>query len=141
MVFCFFCCAESLLLHRPFSSFRLLTAVASPAVEQALQRLWPMGSVAAGPRLYSTVSSAVVEHSLSCSAAYGIFLEEGSNLCALPWWADSYPLHHQGSPKKNFFLSIKKVWEIQAIISQFQLGLLSTAAIYAPKGKRSYVLG
>ena len=43
--------------------------------------------------------------------------------------------------KKNFFLSIKKVWEIQAIISQFQLGLLSTAAIYAPKGKRSYVLG
>ena len=98
----FFCRAVSLLLHRPFSSFRLLSAVASPAVEQALQRLWPMGSVAAAPRLYST-GSAVVEHSLSCSAAYAIFLEEGLNLCPLPWWADSYPLHHQGSPKKFFF--------------------------------------
>ena len=26
-------------------------------------------------------------------------LDQGSNLCALYWQADSYPLHHQGSPR------------------------------------------
>ena len=36
-------------------------------------------------------------HGLSCSAAYGIFLDQGSNPCPLNWQADSYPLSHQGS--------------------------------------------
>ena len=37
-------------------------------------------------------------HRLSCSAACGIFPDQGSNLCPLHWQADSLPLHHQGSP-------------------------------------------
>ena len=42
--------------------------------------------------------SVVVAHGLSCSAACGIFPDQGSNLCSLHWQADSQPLCHQGSP-------------------------------------------
>ena len=42
--------------------------------------------------------SVVVAHGPSCSAACGIFPEQGSNLCPLHWQADSQPLRHQGSP-------------------------------------------
>ena len=37
---------------------------------------------------------------LSCSAACGIFPDQGSNPCPLHWQADSQPLHHQGSPRR-----------------------------------------
>ena len=37
-------------------------------------------------------------HRLSCSTACGIFPNQGSNPCPLPWQADSLPLRHQGSP-------------------------------------------
>ena len=33
----------------------------------------------------------------------GIFSNQGSNLCPLHWQADSYALHHQGSPKTMAF--------------------------------------
>ena len=39
-------------------------------------------------------------HGPSCSAACGIFPDQGSNPCPLHWQADSQPLRHQGSPKK-----------------------------------------
>ena len=42
--------------------------------------------------------SAIVAHGPSCSAACGIFPDQGSNPCSLPWQADSQPLRHQGSP-------------------------------------------
>ena len=42
--------------------------------------------------------SVVVAHGLSCSAACGIFPDQGSNPCLLHWQADSQPLRHQGSP-------------------------------------------
>ena len=42
--------------------------------------------------------SVVVAHGPSCSAARGIFPDQGSNLCPLHWQADSQPLRHQGSP-------------------------------------------
>ena len=66
-----------------------LIAVASLVAENrlqacGLQQLQPMGSV-------------VVALGLSCSIACGIFLDQGSNLCALHLQTDSYPLHHQGS--------------------------------------------
>ena len=35
---------------------------------------------------------------LSCSAASGIFPDQGSKWCALHWQVDSYPLYYQGSP-------------------------------------------
>ena len=42
--------------------------------------------------------SVVVAHGPSCSAACGIFPDQGSNPCSLHWQADSQPLRHQGSP-------------------------------------------
>ena len=46
--------------------------------------------------------SVIVAHRPSCSAACGIFPDQGSNPCPLHWQADSQPLCHQGSP--SFFL-------------------------------------
>ena len=48
-----------------------------------------------GSRRAGSVS---VAHGPSCSAACGIFPDQGSNPCPLHWWADSQPLRHQGSP-------------------------------------------
>ena len=53
--------------------------------------LWSTGSRRAG--------TAIVAHGPRCSAACGIFPDQGSNLCALHWQADSQPLRHQGSPR------------------------------------------
>ena len=46
--------------------------------------------------------SVIVAHGPSCSAAYGIFPDQGSNPCPLHWQADSQPLRHQGSPPVVF---------------------------------------
>ena len=46
--------------------------------------------------------SVVLAHGPRCSAACGIFLDQGSNPCPLHWQADSQPLHHQGSPTAFF---------------------------------------
>ena len=46
--------------------------------------------------------SAIVAHGPSCSAACGIFPDQGSNPCPLHWQADSQPLCHQGSPLPIF---------------------------------------
>ena len=45
-----------------------------------------------------SAGSVVVAHGLSCSAACGIFPDQGSNPCPLHQQADSQPLRHQGSP-------------------------------------------
>ena len=58
--------------------------------------LWSTGSGRAG--------SAIVAHGPSCSAARGIFPDQGLNPCPLHWQADSQPLCHQGSPSSAFFL-------------------------------------
>ena len=52
--------------------------------------LWSTGSRRAG--------SVIVAHGPWCSAARGIFPDQGSNPCPLHWQADSQPLCHQGSP-------------------------------------------
>ena len=44
--------------------------------------------------------SVIVAHGPSCSAACGIFPDQGSNPCPLHWQADSQPLRHQGSPRE-----------------------------------------
>ena len=71
----------------------LLTAVASLVAEhglqaQGLRQLWCVRSVVVARGLQSA-GSVVVAHSLSCSAAGGIFLGQGSNPCPLHWQADS----------------------------------------------------
>ena len=74
---------------------RLLIAVASSVAEH---RLWGVqASVVPAPGLQGT-GSVVVVRRLSCSKACGIFLDQGSNLCLLPWQADSLPQSHQESP-------------------------------------------
>ena len=47
--------------------------------------------------------SVIVAHGPSCSAACGIFPDQGSNPCPLHQQADSQPLHHQGSPTPTIF--------------------------------------
>ena len=65
-----------------------LTIAASLVAEHRLQR----------------AGSVVVAHGPSCSAAYGIFPDQGSNPCPLHCQADSQPLRHQGSPRVYFLL-------------------------------------
>ena len=48
--------------------------------------------------------SVIVAHGLSCSAACGIFPDQGSNPCPLHWQTDSQPLRHQGSPYFYLFI-------------------------------------
>ena len=48
--------------------------------------------------------SVIVAHRPSCSAARGIFPDQGSNPCPLHRQADSQPLRHQGSPERVFLL-------------------------------------
>ena len=55
--------------------------------------------------------SVVVARGPSCSAACGIFLDQGSNPCPLHWQADSQPLRHQGSPW--ILYSIAQPWHLR----------------------------
>ena len=48
-------------------------------------------------------ASVIVTHGLCCSLACGITQDQGLNLCPLPWQADSYPQHHQGSSSFIFW--------------------------------------
>ena len=64
---------------------------------------WPLPLRGTGSR---RTGSAVVAHGPSCSAACGIFPDQGSNPCPLHWQADSQPLRHQGSPVL-FFLTFR----------------------------------
>ena len=75
--------------------------------------LWSTGSRRAG--------SVVVAHGPSCSAACGIFPDQGSNPCPLHWQADSQPLHHQGSPRL-YHLKLKKNTH-EMYLSQVSLSL------------------
>ena len=54
-------------------------------------------SVVVAPGLEST-GSVVVVHRLSCPAACGVSLDQGSNLRLLHWQADSLPLEPLGKP-------------------------------------------
>ena len=64
--------------------------------------LWSTGSRRAG--------SVIVAHGPSCSAACGIFPDQGSNPCPLHCQAASQPLRQQGSPSRLF---LKPSWLIK----------------------------
>ena len=53
--------------------------------------------------------SVVVAHGPICSAARGIFPDQGSNPCPLHWQADSQPLRHQGSPRNLILMLISDI--------------------------------
>ena len=61
-----------------------------------LSLLWPLLFWSTG---FRCAGSVIVAHGPSCSAACGIFPDQGSNPCLLHWQADSQPLRHQGSPQ------------------------------------------
>ena len=61
------------------------------------------GLSSCGSRALGAWASVVVAHGLSCSAACGIFPDQGSNQCPLHWQVDSKPLRHQGSPGQLIF--------------------------------------
>ena len=61
--------------------------------------LGPRASVIVAFGLQST-GSVIVTQGLSCSAARGIFMDQGSKPHPLYWWEDSYSL----SPGKSFDL-------------------------------------
>ena len=73
----------------------------SPRVGLSLSR--PLSLRSTGSR---HAGSVVVAHGPSCSAACGIFPDQGSNQCPLHWQADSQPLRHQGSPYKIYLLCL-----------------------------------
>ena len=64
---------------------------------------WCAGLSPSRPLLLRSIGSrragsVIVAHGPSCSAACGIFPDQGTNLHPLHWQADSQPLRHQGSP-------------------------------------------
>ena len=64
-------------------------------MSSTVQRLWQLWLKSTG--------SVVAVNGLSCSAACGIFWDQGSKPCLLDWQADSLPLNHQGSPDVDHF--------------------------------------
>ena len=60
--------------------------------------------------------SVIVALGPSCSAACGIFPDQGSNPCPLHWQADSQPLRHQGSPILVFIFFIVVLRLIDGLI-------------------------
>ena len=55
-----------------------------------------------GAQAVESPGSVVAVYGLCCSAACGIFPDQGSNPCPLHWQADSKPLNLQGSPLLHF---------------------------------------
>ena len=60
--------------------------------------------------------SVVVAHGPGCSAACGIFPDQGSNPCPLHWQAASQPLRHQGSPIWIFNFNLQDPFEEGTLI-------------------------
>ena len=56
---------------------------------------------------------------LCCSAACGIFPDQGSKPCPLHWQADSQPLRHQGSPRQQLLMGYQLVWFVLSLLEQF----------------------
>ena len=64
--------------------------------------------------------SVAVAHGPSCSAACGIFPDQGSNPCPLHWQADSQPLRHQGRP----------LWLVSYLIALWSEKMLDMISIF-----------
>ena len=83
-------------------------------VELGLQgvwaQLWRVSLVVVIPRLEST-GSIVVARGVSCSAACGVFPDQGSNPFLLQWQVDSLPLSHQGSSVGSLIRALNPVQE------------------------------
>ena len=61
-----------------------------------------MGFSLQGEHGLESAGSVVWVHGLCHPVACGIFPNQGLTLCPLHWQVDSYPLYHQGSPRRCF---------------------------------------
>ena len=91
-----------LLLHRLFSSGErgllfTCSGQASHCGGFSSCGAWALASAVGVPGLQSTGSTVAV-YRVSGSAAFGIFLKQGSNSCLLHWQVDSLPPSHQEAP-------------------------------------------
>ena len=105
-------CAGSLVPHRLFSSCGKWGLLSSRGAQASLCSGFSCGARAPGPAGLSSCGSRALErrlsscgatYRLSYSAAHGIILDQGSNLCLLHWQVDSLPLSPRGSPHPSFF--------------------------------------
>ena len=81
----------------------------------------PLFIAVRGPLLLQSTNSrragsVAVAHGPSCSAACGIFPDQGSNPCPLLLQADSQPLSHQGSPRFCFNDTVCSLFMIKSFI-------------------------
>ena len=99
-LFIFDCAGSLLLLKSSLQSQRAGAALWCGAQASHYRDFSYCGAQPLGHAGFSSCDTGlvVVVNGLSCSKAYGIFPEQGSNSCPLRWQADSYPLRHQGSP-------------------------------------------
>ena len=67
--------------------------------------------------------SVIVADGPSCSAACGIFPDQGSNPCPLHWQADSQPLRHQGSPIYSILIFILFKYFLISNVTSLTCGL------------------
>ena len=108
LLFIYVGCAGSSLLHGIFSSCGHWGLLSSCGVQASLWGGFSCGVQALECTSFSScrtwasqtleTGSTVVAQGLTCSKAYGIFLDQGSNPCLFHWQADSLPLNHQGIP-------------------------------------------
>ena len=89
--------------------------------------------------------SVILAHGPSCSAARGIFPDQGSNPCPLHWQADSQPLRHQGSPIPHFLnegFELDQVWHVCLIVpmSMLHTSCLSLYSLVEPKHRLGILL-
>ena len=110
-----------------FVSVRGLSPVAASGGHSSSRRAglslsWPLLLRSTGSR---RAGSVVVAHGPSCSAAFGILPDQGSNLCPLHCQADSQPLYHQGSPMSVIF-------QVNFVLFCFVVALCSMRDLSSP---------
>ena len=86
-------------------------------LEHRLYGAWATLAVACG---LGSCAWRALEHRLSYSKACGIFLDQGSNPCLLPWQADSLLLSHQGN-QENQEVQILNHWISKEVPVMFYL--------------------
>ena len=90
---------------------------------------WPLLLWSTGSR---RTGSVIVAHGPSCSAACGIFPDQGSNPCPLHEQVDSQPLHRQGSPTTAFLTVSFLCGKWTKIKSKLSLSIWALGLVWIP---------
>ena len=114
---CFFFCLLLIYLFMAVLGLRFCAGLSlvvasgghSSSRRAGLSLSWPLLLQSTGSR---RAGSVIVAQGPSCSAARGIFPDQGLNPCPLHWQADSQPLRHQGNPNVTFFYLFSSFFQI-----------------------------